>query len=209
MTYRNNYKIIGIDVGWSNLALVVVDVDLDSYDDMSATNKYNFKVVFAKMVDLRKVQCHDRYCMFEKRDRKGAHLVHHYVEMLHGWFDASDKVIIESQPIVSTHKDVEQLLLCYIKQRYSDGRKRHAVLMAPQTLHSYYSMSCDKSVRRHEIVRIAGPYLETTQAFCCASDKDHLCDAMGFVLLFINTLLEQTTRVTNIFSKYRLVTNTK
>lgn len=177
------YRVIGIDVGWSNLAMVVVDVDTDSIK--------NFNVIYTNMTDLRKIKCSDpSCCMFEKRDRKGGHLVHHYVEMHHEWFSTSDRVVIESQPIMSTHKDVEQLILVYIKQRYSNGNKKHVSLVAPQSMHSHFNMSNEKVIRRLQVVEITRQYLETSSSFINAEHKDHLGDAMAFVLYFINTKLE-------------------
>lgn len=192
--YEKNFRIIGIDVGWSNLAMVVVDVDLDSYDYLSV-DKYDFKVRYANMTDLRNITCtNHKNCMFEASDRKGGHLVHHYVESMHDWFSTSDRVVIESQPIMSTHKDVEQLLLVYIKQRYSKGSKRHVRLIAPQSMHAHFRMSSEKVNRREQVVEITRRYLEEFKAFKCADFKDHLGDSMAFVLYYINEHLEEHIR---------------
>lgn len=187
---QNNFRIIGIDVGWSNLAMVVTDVDLDSYD-FNSKSRYDFKVVHANMTDLRNLMCHDTdNCMFEQHDRKGGHLVHHYVESMHEWFSTADKIVIESQPIMSTHKDVEQLLLVYIKQKYSNGKKRHVRLIAPQSMHAHFKMSKEKITRRIEIVKITRKYLEELDVFNRSEIKDHLGDSMGFVLFYIDVHLE-------------------
>lgn len=185
------FRIIGIDIGWSNLAMVVVDVDLESYDVL-CNDKYNLKVVYSNMTDLRNIKCKDKKnCMFEFNDRKGGHLVHHYVEKMHEWFSTADKIIIEAQPITSTHKDVEQLLLVYIKQRYSNGKKRHVKLIAPQSMHSHFNMSSEKVNRRVEVVEITKRYLEDEKDFIKAECKDHLGDSMAFVLYYINVHLEE------------------
>lgn len=200
------FRIIGIDPGWSHLALVVIDVDLDSYDVLRAGYKYYFNVVHAKMTDLRHMKCtNPNECMFETGDRKGGHLVHHFVESMHEWFSTADKIIIESQPIMSTHKDIEQLLLVYVKQRHSNGKKRHIRLIAPQSMHAHFKMSSVKAERRKEIVEITKEYLKDVPAFKQASIKDHLGDATGFILYYIDTLLEEHVRnqQPNPFEKFK------
>lgn len=188
------FRIVGIDIGWRHLAMVVVDVDLDSYDVL-CSEKYKFKVVYSNMTNLQNIVCtNKKECIFEYRDRKGGHLVHHYVESMHEWFSTADKVVIEAQPIMSTHKDVEQLILTYIKQRYSNGRKRHVRLIAPQSMHAHFSMSSEKVVRRIQVVEITQIYLEEFKSFITAEYKDHLGDAMAFVLYYIDTHLEEHMR---------------
>lgn len=188
------FRIIGIDVGWSNLAMVVVDVDLESYD-VHSVDKYDFEVKYANMTDLRNINCTNKKdCLFEYNDRKAGHLVHHYVEQMDEWFSTADKIVIEAQPICSTHKDVEQLLLVYIKQRYSNGKKRHVRLIAPQTMHAHFKMSSEKVERRLEVVEITRKHLEELKAFKKAEFKDHLGDSMAFVLYYINVCLEEHIR---------------
>lgn len=189
---NKTFRIIGIDVGWSNLAMVVVDVDLESYNIGNSMNsKYEFNVVFGNMTDLRHIRCRKpEECMFEVCDRKGGHLVHHYVEKMHEWFSSADKIVIESQPIMSTHKDVEQLLLVYIKQRYSKGDKEHVRLIAPQSMHAHFNMSNEKVERRKEVVEITREYLENLKEFQLAEYKDHLGDSLAFILYYIHVHLE-------------------
>jgi len=201
-TYEDNFRIIGIDIGWSNLAIVIVDVDKSSYVHNGCPNLFDFYVVGSIMVDLRDIPCNTPNCMFETKDRKGAHLVHHLMDKHAKWFESSDKVVIESQPIVSTHKDIEQLILYMVKLRWSGGDPTHVTLMAPQSLHSYFNMSDEKVIRRRQIIRIAGPYLDDMYHFERADAKDHLADAMGFVLLYINTVMKPPT--TNKFKKFEL-----
>jgi hypothetical protein len=201
----NIFRIIGIDVGWSNLAMVVVDVELDSHDFM-ADIPYKFKVVHANMTDLRNLKCkNNSNCIFQANDRKGGHLVHHYIENNDEWFSSANKIVIESQPIMSTHKDVEQLLLVYIKQRYSNGRQRHVRLIAPQSMHSHFQMSCEKVVRRIQVVEITKPFLEEMKVFKLAEYKDHLGDSMAFVLFYISVHLEThiLKRKPNPFNKFK------
>jgi hypothetical protein len=186
---KSTWRVIGIDVGYSNLAMVVCDVDTSDIN--------NINVKFANMTDLRNLRCFEENCLFEKCDRKAGHLVHHYVNKMDGWFREADQIVIEAQPIVSTHKDVEQLLLVYLKQRYSAPQKKpkdHVKLLSPNAMHCHFNMSCSKKIRRLEIVEITQTYLSSLSAFQKASQKDHLGDAMGFVLYYINVLLPGVIR---------------
>ena len=85
-----SWRVVGIDVGYSNLALVVCDVDKVTYE---------ITPVFAKMTDLRAIQCRDECCMFERHDRKAGHVVHHFIETVDEWFKSADQVVIEAQPV--------------------------------------------------------------------------------------------------------------
>lgn len=197
------WRVIGIDVGYSNLALVVCDIDKEDYDDI--------KVVFSKMTDLRNIACRDDDCMFGKCDRKGAHLVHHFVKSMHEWFDTADQILIESQPITSTHKDIEQLLVYLIKLWYSYPKnkpKDHVKLIAPQSMHCHFNMSGVKENRRKEIVEITKYYLDNQPSFMYATQKDHLADAMGFILYYVQVLMPgvMVRRFKhNPFLKYKLI----
>lgn len=189
--YDNNFRIIGIDVGWVNLAMVVVDVDLDSYD-IRGVEKFKFKVTHAIMSNLCRINCTDEdNCIFEHSDKNGAHVVHHFVERYHEWFETADKVVIERQPVQSV---VEQLLLLYIKQRYSKGDKKHVRLIAPQSMHNHFHMGPTKEHRRIQVVEITRKYLENLDEFRLAEYKDHLGDSMAFVLFYIDTRLEKHIR---------------
>lgn len=178
-----SWRVVGIDVGYSNLALVVCDIDKETYE---------ITPVFAKMTDLRDIPCRDKECMFERHDRKAGHLVHHFVDSMDEWFSSADQVVIEAQPICSSHKDVEQLILVYVKQRYSMPLKKprdHVKLLHPQSMHSHFAMSSEKVVRRVEIVEITRVYIEELPAFKRATQQDHLGDAMGYILFYAQALM--------------------
>jgi len=145
--------------------------------------------------------------MFEQGDRKAGHLVHHYVELMHEWFNTADQIIIEAQPICSSHKDVEQLILVYCKQRYSIPKNKpidHVKLLHPQSMHSHFSMSSKKATRREEIVDITRNYIQEFEAYRRSIQKDHLGDAMGYILYYTHTLMPDVMHSLkpNIFKKF-------
>lgn len=176
-------KIVGIDVGHTNLARVVAEVDVDEYDEITG-----IRVVHAQMTDLGMVGCpHPEDCIFLPGDRSSAHKCHHWVESCDEWFSGSDLVVMERQPLCGL-TGIEQSIYIYIKQRYSAG-PNHVRLLSPNSMHCHFNMSSDKAVRREEIVRISGAYLEEAPAFRSAKEKDHLADAFGFILFYCQTIL--------------------
>lgn len=51
---------------------------------------------------------------FRRKDGKGAHLVHHFVEPQRPWFRKVNQVIVKEQLITNTNKDIERLLHFFI-----------------------------------------------------------------------------------------------
>jgi hypothetical protein len=193
-------KIVGIDVGYTNLALVVAQVDVDEEtDELQAIT-----VIHAAMTNLAHVQCScPDECIFNPREKTSAHKCHHWVENNHEHFKDSDVVVIEAQPLTGL-TGVEQSIYIYLKQRYSKGRSSHVRMLSPNALHNHFSMSSEKVERRKEIVEIARDYLEEAPAFKTAKEKDHLSDAFGFILFYCQTILprELLARRPNPFSGF-------
>jgi hypothetical protein len=175
------FRVIGIDIGWSNLAMVSADVDRGTF---------KVTVVDSCMTDLRCISCKDDDCIFMPNNRKAAHLVHHFVNQYEDMFEKADYVVIEAQPILSTHKDVEQLLFLYILQRFGKGKRGFVRLLHPCTMHAHFNMTRgDKAQRRIEIVEITRVYLTGQPVFDKALVKDHLGDSCGYILLFAETTI--------------------
>lgn len=195
----NLTRVVGIDVGFSHLACAFADIDNETFE---------ITPVYAHMQDLRNLTCKKpKECPFEEKDRKGAHLVHHFVELLRPWFQKVDQVIIEAQPITSTHKDIEQLLHVFLKQRFGARKGSSFVqLISPRSMHAYFKMSQSKVERRVQVVEITSKLLHTLPAFRKAVQKDHLGDAMAYIMFYAQTILPTIVLVkeVNPFAKYAL-----
>jgi hypothetical protein len=174
------WRIVGIDPGFVHLGLTVAEVDKETF-------KVN--VIHCSMTNLQHIGCHDKGCLYEQSDRCGAHLSLHFVEENKKWFEGADFVVMEQQPIMSTLKDVEHVILLLIKQRFSNGRKEFARRISPRTLHAHFAMSTEKIERRIEVVELTKRYLEGHKAFDEAVEKDHIADSCAFILLFVNTTI--------------------
>lgn len=192
------FRIIGIDPGFKHLALTVINVDKETYE---------IDVVHCSMTDLRNIQCNDPNCLYEKHDRSGGHLSLHFVETNAEWFKGSDYVVMEQQPIMSTLKDVEHVILLLIKQRFACGRKSYARRLSPRTLHAYFKMSSEKTERRLEVVELTKEYLTGHCEFDKALEKDHIADSCAFTLLFVKTVLPDIIQQQrpNPFAKFKYV----
>jgi len=176
-------RVVSFDFGHTNLAMVCANVDEVSYD---------VDVTFAKMTNLKHIQCRGD-CFFQKKDRRSAHLLHHFVESIDEHLKKADLVLGELQPIMGM-TDIEQCMLIYIQQRYSNGNKKFMQLISPNTLHTYFKMSSDKVTRRLEIVELMEYYLRGHRAYEIAKHKDHLSDACGFIILYAETILPDFLR---------------
>lgn len=189
-------KIVGIDVGYTNLALVVAHVDEEDNE---------IEVTYAKMTNLAHVKCVDPSCIFHKDDKSPAHKCHHFVESMDEYLRDSDVVLMERQPLQGL-TGVEQSIYIYIKQRYSAGDQAHMRLISPNAMHKHFAMSSEKVERRVEIVEIARRYLEHNKNFKMAREKDHLCDAMGFIIFYVHTMKKITEN--NPFASFKYTTTT-
>lgn len=191
-------KIVGIDVGHTNLALVVAEVEIRDNCEIG-----EISVEHAQMTNLGDFVCEGGECMFKKNDRSASHKCHHWVDDMENYFRDSDLVLMERQPLCGL-TGIEQAIYIFVKQRYSAGREGHILLMSPNMLHSHFKMSSSKETRRREIVNICREYLEISPAFVNAKEKDHLADAMGFILLYIQRILPQQLKAQrrNRFAHY-------
>lgn len=180
-------RIVGIDVGHTNLAMVVADVEVDPDTD----ELESIKVVHAQMSDLGMIRCGSGSdCLFPRGDRSSAHKCHHWVEHCDKWFKDSDLVVMERQPLCGL-TGIEQSIYIYVKQRYSRGVSNHVRLLSPNSMHCHFNMSSDKVERRKQIVEICQEYLLESPAFKTAKEKDHLADAFGFILFYCQTILPE------------------
>ena len=193
-------KIIGIDVGCTNLALVKAKVNVES--------NISIDVLFAQMFDLKNIICHAKDCIFTPGDKSSAHRCHHWVENIHRVFQDTDLILMERQPLFGL-TGIEQSIYIYLKQRFSDGLASKVRLISPNSMHAFFKMSKNKEERRCEIVKITEDYLCEIRAFQVAKEKDHLADAFGFILFYTQSILTQKhSMARSTFQKFKYNINT-
>lgn len=192
-------KIVSFDIGHTNLAMVVVNVEVDQ----NTCEVLEITPIHTLMTDLANIQCTGN-CIFMKTDKSSSHKCHHFVESIHEHLVGSDLVLAERQPLCGL-TGIEQSLYIYIKQRYSGGRPNHMRLISPNSVHAHFNMSTEKPTRRIQVVDIVYNYLKDCNAFIKVKDKDHLADAFIFVLFYCQTTLqkEMVSKKKNPFDKWR------
>jgi hypothetical protein len=158
----------------------------------TVSSKCEVSVTRAAMFDLALIHCEDPHCVYERTDKSAAHKTLHLMVQLHDELESADFVFAEQQPPMGL-TNVEQSLLIRIKENYSKGRKEFMRLISPSSMHRHFNMSKMKEERRVQVVEIARPWLASMPAFKAVVAKDHLADAMAFILFFVNTRMPPHT----------------
>lgn len=194
-------KIVSFDIGHTNLAMVVANVEIDE----NTCEVLEIIPTHTQMINLAHIQCNGD-CVFSRNDNCAAHKCHHFVDSIHEHLVDSDLVLAERQPLCGL-TGIEQSLYIYIKQRYSGNRKDHMRLISPNSVHAHFNMSSEKTQRRIQVVEIVFHYLKNSSVFMGAKEKDHLADAFIFVLFYCQTNLqrENVAKKVNPFDKLRYI----
>lgn len=191
-------KVVSFDFGHANLAMVCADIDETSYD---------VTVTHSSMTNLKHMRCHDG-CMFEKRNRRTAHLTYHFVQSIAEHLEEADVVIGEAQPITGL-TDVQECIFIWIMQAYSRGRPNYFRLINPSTMHRAFDFTAnDKVARRVEVVDKTRHLMEDQVAWKRAKEKDHLGDACAYALYFAEFVVPEEQRAElakGLFDKFRFI----
>lgn len=116
--------ITSIDVGHSNLGMVVARVNREW------TLR---KIEFFRKINLANLP-HDAVSWEEcelEHSNECSDRIDHFIQEYRTWFEESDVLLIERQPITGL-KDVEQLLF--------KAHRKKAVLMSPNSMHVYFGI---------------------------------------------------------------------
>ena len=136
--------IIGIDVGYHNMAMVETQVDED----------YNVTVTNVHTIDLtnlphRRVSVSNCYL---HHSLEIADLMAHFIQEYGPILEQADKIVIERQP--PTGLTQIETLLFYL---YRDK----TILVSPNAMHSHFKIGhLEYSDRKQQTIRIANPYLK-------------------------------------------------
>lgn len=167
--------IIGIDVGYHNMALVVTETDED----------FNVTVRSAHLVDITKIP-HHRVCM---RDCKIPHtnevadMMAHFIQEYGYLLDQADTILVERQPPTGLTQ-IETLLLYLYRDK--------TLLVSPNAMHSHFGINHFEYDRRKVCtVQIADRYLADLEAYSTETRRHDLADAMCFVLFHVHPMKEK------------------
>lgn len=156
--------IVGIDVGYTNLGLVSVQVD----------KEYNIIPTFVKRINLRNVRCH---CLDVPHTNEVGDLVAHFIHVYQHLFDEADVILVERQPPGGL-TNIESLLFYIFRNKI--------VLISPNSLQKHFGINFYEYERRKvEIEKLATPYLDTFQSFTGQVRKHDMADALCLILFYV------------------------
>lgn len=148
-------QILAIDIGFHNLAIVVAEC-----------NNTEIKIEFCKKVSL------EDYKYIYSNDF--VDLVPLMLNDYKEYFDSSEQILIERQPI-GGFTDI-QTLIHYIY-------KNKTILISPNSMHTFFGIGkLDYDQRKEKTVKIATPYLEDNEYFHRLERKHDIADAVCMIL---------------------------
>ena len=167
--------IIGIDVGYHNMALIVSEVDED----------FNVSVRSAHLIDITKIP-HRKVCTRECKiphTREVADMMAHFFQEYGDLMESADVILVERQPPTGLTQ-IETLLLYLYRDK--------TTLVSPNSMHSYFGINhFDYDRRKVCTVNIAEPYLSNNETYMRVERKHDIADAMCIILFYINPRQER------------------
>jgi hypothetical protein len=148
-------KILGIDIGYHNLALVLAEC-----------SKTDIDIIYAKKVSL------EDYKYINSNDI--VDLVPLMIEQHKYLFDKADQIVIERQP-PGGFTNIE----CLINYIY----RNKSILVSPNAMHAFFGFGhLDYENRKHYTEKIAFPYLEDNEYYMKLDRKHDIADAVCMIL---------------------------
>lgn len=173
--------VTAIDIGYTNLAVVSGECDWEEKEIVT--------IKHCSLNNLRKYSCKYDNCIFDKKDNSSSHRIYHFFQSeISRVFDVSDFIIMERQPMVGL-TGIEQSLYLLLKQKY--GKTKYIKLISPNTLHKYFGMHSERTVRKQQSIAKTEEYLIQQPAYQKSKKKDDLADACMYLKMFCETTLYQ------------------
>jgi hypothetical protein len=164
--------VTSIDVGLVNLGMVMVELR----DDYT----WN-ELLFADRIDLTDMPHHTvprKECtLFHTND--AVDRVEHFIQEYKSYFDDSDHILIERQPLGG---------LVHVEQLLYRAFRNKTLLCSPNAVHKHFQMAKgDYDKRKQQSTRIAMPYLENHPVLkTCANRIHDISDSICLVLWWIS-----------------------
>jgi hypothetical protein len=176
--------IIGIDVGYHNMAMVVSETDAE----------LNVCAKAVHFVDITKIP-HKRVCTRDCKiphTREVADLMAHFIQEYGHILHSADTILVERQPPTGLTQ-IETLLLFL----YRDKTK----LVSPNAMHSHFNINhYEYENRKIHTTKLADPYLGELATYSRATRKHDMADAMCLILFHVHPEKERI-RVRNVNRK--------
>ncbi len=194
-------KILSIDVGLINLALVQVECFYDK--DILQLDK----IINCKLVNLTNLvnKCNIEKCELG-HTKTAADYLFHLFKLYKKLFDSSNIILIEKQPPMG---------LVEIEQIINFQYRNKSVLVHPNSMQSHFKINMySYEQRKIETTKIAKKYLENIPEYINNDRKHDLSDAVCFVLFYLHKLKSEKDiesekdRIRKINSKHSIIVGT-
>ena len=210
-------KILSIDIGIVNLGYVYSEMTFpiipktskfknlllnENYRINKESTKQNIKIIDCNKVDITKIkhrrvsaECctlHHEFCIPDYLD--------HFIQEYQDYFEQCDILILERQPPVGI-TNVQDLLFTKFRNK--------VILISPNSVHKYFSLNTDYSIRKEESESIAREYLFDFNTWEFHNRKHDMSDALLMILYFYKKKVDSLINETNfdksgfIFEQFR------
>jgi len=191
-------KILSIDIGIINLGYVFAELDTTGvsfesnfskklFCDNYFINKDLFKecitVIDCNRVDITKIK-HDRVRICDCKlhhEQCIPDYLDHFIQELE-YFETADQIIIERQPPVGI-TNVQDLIFTKFRSKVQ--------LISPNSIHKYFGMDSEYSIRKEQSERISTEYLVEFNSFNNNYRKHDISDALLMIVYYLKMELEK------------------
>jgi hypothetical protein len=186
-------KVLSIDIGITNLGFVYSEIH---FPDLSQTCKYKNKLAnktysfnkFITVLDCNRIDITQvrhssvKYCKCTLRhERCIPDYLDHFVQEYSEYFTDCDVLLLERQPPVGI-TNVQDLLFTRFRDK--------VLLISPNTVHKYFGLSGEYSVRKTESEKIAKDYLVDFTSFRSNIRKHDISDSLLMILYYYKTQMD-------------------
>jgi hypothetical protein len=176
-------KILSIDIGITNLGYVFADIEYSSDIYFKSQKCSYINVISCNRVDITNVKHRIvKECNCNLRhDRCIPDYLDHFVQENNDMFDLAEIILIERQPPVGI-TNVQDLLFVKFRSK--------VLLISPRSVHKFFKMSNDYSLRKAESENIAMCYLSDFNEYNNNVRRHDISDAMLFIIFYCKKFME-------------------
>lgn len=192
-------KILSIDIGIINLGYVFANYKFS----IPNINKLKYSIISQNKItpDIEIIDCdriditNVKHCKVNYCDCKLYHescipdYLDHFIQEYSEMFESSEIIIIERQPPVGI-TNVQDLLFTKFRHK--------VILISPVSVHKYFGMSKDYSIRKIESENISEVHLNSFKSFTNNVRKHDISDAMIMLIYFYQLKFNELIKINNI-----------
>jgi len=212
-------KVLSIDIGIINLGYVYSELifpiipQTSKYKNLLLNENYlvnkdsvkqNIKIIDCNKIDITQMK-HSKVCIkFCKlhHDSCIPDYLDHFIQEYQDYFEQCDILILERQPPVGI-TNVQDLLFSKFRNK--------VILISPNSVHKYFSLNKDYSVRKEESESIAREYLVDFGKWEQHNRKHDMSDALLMILYYYKTKMDSLINKTTfdksdcVFEQFRYI----